>query len=219
MLAWVVVAGCSGSHGVKDVAYADAAIPGVGTVTWSTRHRGKAHVEYGHDALDQRTPDVDAAAGRATVLELEAASDYRFRVVVEDGDRSWASEAVDGHVQAPGTLANSLVDAWNPDLACEDGGYFLFTYLSPADSGSGVAILDRAGKYVWVLPSTEPGVQYTRARLGRDGHSVLWNTNDWDRVADVATIERRSIDGAASTTTRTRNGHHDFVELPDGDLA
>lgn len=215
----LVACGCNGKDegtgdgAITDVTCTEGAVAGVAHVTWDADLTGSATVLYGlaEDDLSMATPEVDASTGNATLLGLPVVvSSYAQVVIGED-----SSEVVEcpGMIPPSGTPSFDL-DAWNPELACEDGGYVLFSYLGQGKSGIG--IVDREARYVWSIASDDPAVQYTRTRLGRDGASVLWNTNDADRNEDIATIERISMDGLTRTSTRTINGHHDFVELPDG---
>jgi hypothetical protein len=228
VMVWVTLSACKGSNGgFKDVTYTDGAVAGVGVVSWDSRHSGQGYVRYGLDEeqLDLSSPKVEVSGDTAqiTVLGLEVATTHYLQIVVEDGDKLHESGVFEAFVQPPPRDTPSLLfDTWNPDLACDDtgDGYVLLNYLGERGlTESGVGIVDRQGRYVWAIRSEDPQVQFARTRLGRDGRSILWNTNDYARLDDIATIERMSIDGRQSTSTRTRNGHHDFVELPDGELA
>lgn len=210
--------GCNGSK-VTEVECAPGPVAGVTVVSWTTKKEGQAHVEYGltKNKLDASSPGVPANAGSETVIGMKSAAEYFVRVVVDDGGKAHESETVECTTAPPPvTVPPFTFDTWRPDLACEDGGYVLLNYLG--DKQSGVGIIDRDGSYVWAIES-DPDTQYARARLGRDGASILWNTNDYFRAEDIATIERMSIDGSTTTSTRAYQGHHDFLELPDGTFA
>jgi hypothetical protein len=216
MSAFVLGSGCKGGEKVTDVQCAPGAVAGVTEVTWTTELEGDAHVEYGLQAnkLDTSSPGVPAGAGSETLIGMKVATEYSVRVVVDDGKKVHESETVECTTAPPPVTAPPFtLETWEPSLACEDGGYVMFNYLG--DHESGVGILDRDGRLVWAIES-DRDTQYARARLGLDGTSILWNTNDYARLEDIATIERMSIDGSTVTSTRAYQGHHDFLETAPG---
>src|SRR5688572_5289049 len=120
-----------------DATFENGAVPGVAVISWErVGFEGTVHVEYGknEDALDERTPPVDAADGEAYVLGLQGAETYFFRVVQDDGGRR--SKVLEGTIEPPTKGAPLFtLDDWNPALACEDGGYVLFADIGNEASG------------------------------------------------------------------------------------
>src|SRR5690349_3173545 len=80
--------GATGSDQISDVACTNGTIPGVVKATWTTDLTGTATVQYGKEDFAVSTPDVDAAGGAATVLGLQGAQTYQFKVVIGDQESS-----------------------------------------------------------------------------------------------------------------------------------
>ncbi len=213
-----------------DVQFAAAPAAGAGNVTF-TGAAGDAWVEHrladGPEDSWIAGPVVDGSSGTAPVWGLRVGSEHVIRVMLEGGERASCAISVQTDPPPAGTPAFTPNDeaAWATDKACEgsESGYVLLSYLG--DGKSGVGIVDREGKYVWALandPEQPWGAADTligRVRAGRDGASLVWNVAHEKREDDLAEIIRVSMDGSEVTRTRTLNGHHDFVELPDGTMA
>lgn len=217
-MAWLVASlvGCGGGGKIKDVAFVAGGVVGTGTVTFTTKLEGKAHVEHSLDGKEWlSTPAADAAKGKIEVRGLQVAQDVQIKVVVETDKKTVESEEITAEIDAPptGTPAFTL-NGYDPGGACMDGGYVLLSTIAP--SKSGIGILNRDGKYVWAVAADSSKAQIGRVRPGRDGQSVLWNIADSAHIDDIAVVYRLNLDGSGKTETRTLNGHHDFVELPDG---
>jgi hypothetical protein len=218
---WLIigVAGCKGCAGIHDVTFEPAGIPGSGTVRFESRRDGEAFVRFGtsEDHLDQESPHVDAAKGAVEVRGLRLGTHYYAELVIADGEKERISDGFDFTVGAPPRGIPTLSrNVWSPAESCLDGGYVMFNYIS--DGTSGVAIADRDAQYVWAIAVDEP-LQIGRPRPSRDGRSVLYNVADEGKAEDLAAIYRQPYLGGAPTVTDTDWGHHDFVELPDGDMA
>jgi hypothetical protein len=224
MVRWVVVAlfACNGDKDgkgqgeVSDVAFTPGAVTGTGTVTFATDLGGEAVAMHSLDDGETwiASAPVDAAAGEIPVIGLRVASTLQLKVVVTDGGDAAESEPIEVDTEPPpeGTAPFQLT-RWQPEASCLDGGYVLFSTIS--QRGSNLGILDRDGKYVWAYANDAADTLIGRVRPGRDGRTVLWNVAHDDRVDDLAYVYRMQLDGSGRTETRTLNGHHDFVELPD----
>ena len=82
-----------------------------------------------------------------------------------------------------------------------------------------VVAYDRCAVPVWWRPSQSETTKITRVHMGRDRRSVLYSEFDESREEDVGRIQRVNLSDGRVTITRAREQHHDFFELPDGDLA
>lgn len=208
----VGVAGCSK---IKDVTWVPNELPGSGTVTFSSKADGDAVVRFGEaeDALDQQSPGVAASEGAVPVRGLVLGHHYFAQVAIGDKESDVIEFTVD---PPPDGIPIMTQNRWEPGGSCMDGGYVLFNYIGSGKSG--VAIVDRRGQYVWGV-SVAPPEQVGRARPSRDGKSILYNVAHEEKSSDIAAIYRQPYEGGDPVRTRTLWGHHDFVELPDGDMA
>jgi hypothetical protein len=213
----LVLASCSK---IDDVAFVEGEVPGTGVVTFSTSSEGEAYVTFGEPGSDlpRKTASFPASEGAVPVYGLVSGNPVELELHIDRGDKKELRRKVGEFTIAPPDLQVPpvVVNTWEPELACDPGGYALFGFLG-ADS-SGLAIIDREGNYVWSYGSPDPKEQIARVRPSRDGKSLLWNYADVDKVDDIAHIVRMSLDGSERTETRTLSGHHDFVELPDGKM-
>lgn len=212
------LAGCGG--GVSDLSVVNGAVPGVAEVTFTSKKEGVARVFYSLDGgPEQQTPDTASGTEHTvSVLGLKTGRSYTFRAEVEDAGGKIIDSSEVPFTMGPASqgMPAFSVEESNPELMCDPGGYFLFGFIG--DSSSGVGILDRESEYVWTVYNEVEHVQVGRPRPGRDGRSILWNYADEERNDDLAAVVRLTMDGKTETVTRTLNGHHDFVELPDGKI-
>ncbi len=191
-------------------------VPGVARATFDTDVEGDAVVLFGTPGEMQHRAPVSTGTSH-DVLLLGAPSGAPLAVQVEftvSGATELSNVVEETVPVLQGGLPNFSLDEWNPELACDEQSFVLFSYLG--QSASGVGILNRAGDYVWSMPNDVANTLVARARPGRDGDSLLWNLADEDRIDDVATVRRLSLEGGMLSETRTLNGHHDFIELPEG---
>jgi len=227
---WVAVllgACADGGDGTAEADFEASAVaadvPGVAFVTVTADEAGDAWVTP-PSGIDSAHGTLDGGGSvEMTVLGLRAGEQSDL-VVHFDGEASSGTKTVPVTTLPPPVTAPAFTVTPVTDAACDPGGYLLFSYLG--DSASGVGIVDREGRYVWGVdsavstdgPAWAAGkvAQVSRARPGRDGHSILWNYADPEREEDYAGTVRLSLDGRTRVDTRTLNGHHDFVELPDG---
>lgn len=213
----MTLTGCGGS--IADVAFREGAAPGTGMVTFASKDDGDAFVRWGlsEDGLTNRTPAVPTGDGRVTVLGLPTGKQVFLEVVVDRDGKEKVSNLLDVTVPPPSreVIAFSQ-NVWEPSLACDEGGYVLFSFINAESSG--VGIIDRSGKYVFSMDWPE-GEQVARVRPGRDGASLVFNVADAKKRDDVARIHRVDLLGNPVSETRTLQGHHDFVEMAPGRFA
>lgn len=211
----LLATGCSSK--IEDATFVPGLIPGTGTVTFSTKKDGEVFVRFGIEGeeLSVESPRVAASSGVVPIYGLPSGKSVQMEVVLLDGDKERVESIDLFTVAQPDEQVPPIkTNVWNPDLACDPGGYVLFSFIGA--SKSGVAIIDRESNYVWSYGSPDPLQQIARVRPSRDGQSLLWNYADISKVEDIAHIVRMSADGETTTETRTLSAHHDFVELPDG---
>lgn len=196
------------------------AIPTVVTVTWTSPEAGGAFVEYGLDgALDQATPTYgsDATEHAVTLLGLKADRTYSFRAVTVDaeGQRQVSDEGSFTLEPPPRELTRFEISEY--DTAAAEPGGFVLTSLMQIDN-SWAVIIDRDGDYVWWWQADD-GLMIPTATFNRHNHSVTYSQNDRLQVSDLGGLMRVSLDGSEQVLTRAFQGHHDFVQLPDGTMA
>jgi len=80
---------------------------------------------------------------------------------------------------------------------------------------SWTVIVDRDGDYVFYAQGEERTIIPT-SKVGLDGQSILFTSNDSSQTDDVSTITRIALDGSTESVTEIATGHHDFAELPGG---
>lgn len=200
LLAWM---GCAPG----EATFTPSDVIGVGEVRFPARP-GKVHVEYGTGLEGGRTRPGWAVDGSVPVYGLVAGETYQFEVVYGDGTRLAPIEA-----QVPSPPADAPVwTASGSDNGCDPDSLVLVDWV--AAETSGVAVIDRQGRYRWAVVNADPGFEVGRARLGRDGASVVWNVVDRARDFVDGAILRRSLDGRTLTRTAAYWAHDDFVELP-----
>jgi len=210
-----------GSDLVTELVAEPGAVPGTVWVRWSSPEQGTGTVQFGQEAPDEQSSAPSAVGTEHAVLLLEPQVGREYKIVVDyettDGETG-TSEEVEVTVVPPGQGSIQFQQSvWQPEKSCMDGGYVMFSWLG--QNASGIGILDREGKYVWGLKNEVEETLISRARLGRDGSSIWFADADADRCEDLATVRTISMDGETVTTTSTEQGHHDFIELPDGRIA
>lgn len=233
-------AGCTGASGTLDLdddASADddgspggdfevdvvlsEVVPTVATVSFTTEHTpvAAAWAEFGPTTEYGTRVPVDVAPGppyRAVLVGMKPSSFYHFRVVVDDGAATHASE--DQEVETGG-LPSGFPGA-RVTLEDETGTHSGFLVTSILSSPSAAVIVDADGEYVWWHQSQDPEFHVSRAHLARDGSSVLyWGANAHPGEDPTQELVRVSMDGTQVEAIPIPDGHHDFLELPDGTIA
>ncbi|MCK6503897.1 aryl-sulfate sulfotransferase [Myxococcota bacterium] len=202
--------------GRPDAAFSEL-VPTVLTLRWTSTLRGRAHVELGQEELDVVTPATEGLGTEHAVVVygLKAGEVYRARGVVtaEDGSVEHTAEVEVEVAPAPPELPRFTLARSDADLL---PGYVLTSTLG-ADQ-SWVVILDADADPVWFLPA-DGGLSITSTRPSRDGQDILYSQYDTAQRTDLGGVLRVRLDGSDRLYTRTPLAHHDFAELPDGQLA
>lgn len=196
----------SGLYGFS--ATVSEAIPTVVTVTWSSEEPTRGRVLFG-PGLALSTPlEAEAATEHeAVLLGLPPDTEAGWQVVLDDG------AAGPEQTVTTGLLPNSL-----PVLSVEGEGHDAFTVAPMLGGVTGPAIVDADGQFVWFYEDTR-GLDVYRARLSRDGRSVLYNAASVSGdPAEDSVLVRVALDGSEESTLSVPLLAHDFVELPDGTL-
>lgn len=224
MLPALLLLACAASEpGAVSVA-TDPLAPTVATVSWTSDQPGRARVEVlDEDGVALQTPWSDELGTEHEVVVLGLAegrlATLQPVVETEAGERLEARAAELQLPPAPEGVARFARTAWDPDRVQQGpsgGGWVLASTLS-ADA-SWVILLDRLGRVVWYF-SAKAGMSVATAKPGLDGQSVLMAQHDREQQVDEAVVVRMPLRGGTPTETRTVDGHHDFVELPGGELA
>lgn len=223
LLSW----GCSpGGRDVDGSLLIDAELtlgedaPTVLRVQWNTGTPAHSWVEYGLDsASSETTPMVVSADGvnDLRVFGLKAGHSYTVRGVSELSDgRTVATDTQTVDIPA---RASGLPDM-DISVADSDGmvgdGYVLMTILQQGRSW--IALIDRDGDYVWWHDPGEGSLVPT-VELARNGTDVLYSVYDISQQQDIGEVRRVSLADGQVSSTRTLLGHHDFAELPSGEIA
>jgi hypothetical protein len=194
-------------------------IPNAVVVSVDSTVEGRVFVEWAAEGSATRTtrPEPIDAGGRFEGLVIGPPSGERvsFRAVVE----TTSGERVEGPLETldvpyePAEIPN--VDAVGAFPG--DGLGHIFTSLITSQATE-LVILNEAGRPVWFvkLPSNE---LVTASSLARDGSGVLVLTTDMSLTAPQTVILSYSWDGRVLRRMILPDGHHDFVELPDGRIA
>ncbi len=211
VVAVAAVAGCDGEglrpNGISELqATVSEVIPTVVTVSWKTDTALTGHVVFGASG-ELSTPEETVASTEhsAILLGLPASTDAEWTVVMSDGHSETG-------VVNTGTLPNTL-----PSVTAT-GTHDEYTVTSVLGGVTGPAILDPQGRFVWFYPDSH-GLDVYRARLARDGKSVLYNAaNVSGTPSDSSVIVRVSLDGTEESEIPVPLLAHDFVEMEDGSI-
>ena len=194
-------------------------IPNVVVASIDSQVEGLAFIEWGADEGSTRTTRRApvSAGGRFEGLVVGPPSGERvsFRAVVEtpNGERlEGALETLDVPYE-PADLPN--VNAVGSLPGGSPGHVFTSLITSQATQ---LVILNEEGRPVWFvkLPSNE---LVTASSLALDGTGVLVLTTDMSLTAPQTVILHYGWDGRLLRRMVLPDGHHDFVELPDGRIA
>lgn len=170
-------------------------------------------MEYGTtEALGFSTPLEDTARRehRVNLLGLQADTVYYYRVVTWDGDDAGRSEL--------SSLRTGNLPIGLPALSHSGEGHDQFTLVPILGATTAVTIIDPQGKIVW-YHTDDRELDFYRARLSRDGTSVIYNAASVSGdPADDSELVRVSLDGTSTSSIPVPLLAHDFVELEDGTL-
>ncbi|MEE9384694.1 MAG: aryl-sulfate sulfotransferase [Nannocystaceae bacterium] len=182
-------------------------------VTWTTSEPSVGYVQFGRtEDMDGRTPlEAEPRTNHsATLLGLTSDTQIHYRVVTWDGEDAAAS--------GRGTLRTGKLPLALPTIVKTGTGHDSYTIVPLLGATTAVAILDGEGRYVWYR-SDDRDLDIYRARISRDGNSILYNAASVSGdLADNSEIVRVPLDGSQVTSTPVPLLAHDFVELPDGTL-
>jgi hypothetical protein len=187
------------------------AIGTVVRVRWSTDVPSNGHVEFGAgEAFDLSTP-ADASElstdHEVLLLGLTGDTDAQFRIVAssESGTTVTSGEAV----------RTGSLPGWLPSLTQSGEGQEEYLTLPVLGASTGAVVIDPDGKFVWYHQDTR-GLDVYRARLSRDGQSMVYNAASVSGdPADDSMLVRVSLFDGTETTTPVPLLAHDFVEMPD----
>jgi hypothetical protein len=181
----------------------------------------EAYVEVGPDegygTTLPATPTGDEAF-TAHAWGLLPLTTYHARASVSAGDDPVRGTDV---VFTTGGVPTELptVTMTADDPAAASPGWLVTTLLT---DGHRPVILDTDGTYRWWGTPADAHVTVVRARLARDGHSVITLAEDDGYVIGehyVSELRWTPLDGGEVTSIAVDDAHHDFVERPDGTVA
>lgn len=195
---------------------ADEALPTVVRAGWTSPVEGRAVVQYGLDgSFEQSAPETSEQ--ETTALGLKAGETYQFRVLLTQADGETLEseprslELAPPPPELPGIEISDLDDAQSIG-----GGFFLTSILLPTDGW--IVIIDRDGDYVWYRQA-DPGLSVPTTHISLDHQSILAGQTDYLQREDLGNVIRVGLRSGEVGLTRTTLAHHDFQELPDGNLA
>ncbi|GDX81088.1 hypothetical protein LBMAG42_28990 [Deltaproteobacteria bacterium] len=193
-------------------------IPTVATVDWDST-LADGFIEFSADGATWRR--IAASPGEegqweAVVVGMRSSATYLLRVGgSEEGEETVSApiEATTG--AAPPSLPELLVVA---DAVTNDPGLLGLGLIGTTNWG---VFVDADGQIVWWYPNPYDGRLTTRIVPSRDGRSVYMNVArslDAESLDDFAILQV-AWDGTLLATIETSVHHHDFLELPSGELA
>lgn len=195
------------------------AIPNAVVASFDSEVEGIAYIEWSVDSRELRTtrPQPVSAGGHFEALVIGPPSGERatFRAVVEtpSGERLVSGSETLTIPYEPADLPNvSAVGSLPGELP----GHIFTSLITPQTTQ--LVVLNEDGRPVWFvkLPSNE---LVTASALALDGSGVLAMTTDMSLTAPQNVILHYGWDGRLIRRMILPDGHHDFVELPDGRIA
>ena len=218
LLALALVCACGDDSDPRRPSAVDAEVSDdvstVVKVRWTTEQPSIGYVEYGlSEELEYSTP-LEAKETREHALDLlglKPDSEYHYRVVTWDGEEAAASELA--------TIRTGDLPVGMPRLELEGGGHDQLTLVPVLGRTRAVLVIDRDGDIVW-YHSDERKLDFYRARLARDGKSLLYNAGSVSGdPADNSELVRVALDGSKTEGIPVPLLAHDFIEHEDGTLA
>lgn len=185
-----------------------AEMPTVLEIDWSGAGKNATvYAEWGSDdSYGQRVLLGTGDAGAGVLVGLHPNATVHWRVATDE------AASADATVEA-GSAPVDLPELSISNVGDTTGGLVLTSTL---DGVEGYAVAyDHEGYPVWWVASGDEG-PFTDLYPSPDGRGVIYQTTDPKLLEDIATVTFRAWNGEVLSTTRTPNGHHDFVVLPDG---
>ena len=210
---FLLLAACAGKGPADVTAEVSPVIGTVVTVRWTTSDAVAGYVEYGTTedlGMVTATESEPTTDHEVVILGLSAQSDVYFRAGSGEGDDAAMSD-----VQTITTdpLSNTL-----PQLDVTGDGNDQYTVIPVLGDVAGPSILGPNGDFVWFYADSRDLDVY-RARLSRDGKSVLYNAASVSGdPAPNSALVRVSLDGTEETSIEIPLLAHDFVEMADGTI-
>jgi hypothetical protein len=209
------IGGCGESAGPESpsnvVAAVSDKIATVVKVQWTTGASTVGYVEYGPTpGLGLRTPVelVPDKAHSAALLGLTSDTVYYYRPVTSKGASAHTASIRTGNLP----LGLPVLTATGK----EQPGFIVVPVVGASVA---VIIIDGKGEIVWYY-TDERHLDFYRARLARDGKSVLYNAAKISGMPSPSSeLVRVALDGSTSSSIPIPFLAHDFVEHPDGTLA
>jgi len=198
----------------------DPDVPTVADVSWQVGEPATSWVEYGLDgALDQSTPMVATGGGGVAmpVLGMKAGHTYSLRAVSElaDGTRLESESQELTLENRPADLPSFDIPVDRADMRSA-GGYVAMTIIQQGVSW--LAIIDRDGDYVWWHYAGD-NTLVPSLKASTNGTDLLYSSYDGTQEKDLGEFRRITVTTGTETASRTTLAHHDFAELPDGNIA
>lgn len=191
-----------------------AAIATVVHVRWTTAEAATGYVEFGPTReLGMRTPaePVATAAHTAALLGLPADTECYFRPVTVEGGNLITGEVA--------SVRTGVLPLGLPPLTLTGTPQPGFAVLPVIGTNVAIVVVDGKGQIVWYWRDGRQ-LDFYRARLARDGRSLLYNAAKVSgRPSEASELVRVALDGSGSSAIPVPLLAHDFVELPDGTLA
>ncbi|MBW2256995.1 MAG: aryl-sulfate sulfotransferase [Deltaproteobacteria bacterium] len=196
-------------------------VPTVAHVSWSSQEPSTGRVEFGlKGALDRAvlSSDQPATHHEVRLLGLKAGRTYTYRVITSClGESEVRSEVAEiGVPPPPPDLPRLSLVQYEPQLAMP-GGYRLLTQIE--EQGTWIVILDDELDYVWWYLEDGPDLAVFTARPAASGQGLTYIQEQRNPELDTSWTLGVSMVGNETSATCTEKGHHDFVELPDGQVA
>ncbi len=208
----LVLGGCSPEPATVT---ADAALPSVALVQWSSTTSGKAQVRLERDGAEiLTTPLADASSTehQVRVAGLLHGVEHTLVPLLTD-DEGGLTEGESVHWRAPSAPADlPLFQVAVTSDALTPGYVALHTLDRERDA---VVIVDREGRVVWYL-FVEEGLAVLSVSLSRDGKALWFVTHATDYVETGATIHHVALDGSFHQTWDQALTHSGVAETPEG---
>ncbi len=183
-------------------------------VSWRTDEPTTGYVEFGESSDYGWSTPLEAEAStehEALLLGLPAETEAHLRVVLQEGDDSWASA---DHAITTGSLPPEVPELSATSTATSWSG---FQVVPVQGTSYAIVIIDTQGRVVW-YDLLESGANLMRAFFSVDGESMVYCLAGPQNDLEAGEIRRVSMDGLDQTSIAFPFIDHDMVELPDGTI-